>query len=661
MAIFSYNARVDEVALSRDQTTVRARTYLPALTSEREAVLGRIFGFIELNMPRTPQVDKILAGVDRELNAVYGQGALRPGENQEEYFENALRRVERRIFTIASENRIRLEKENIHLIFGVVVGANVHLAAHGDVLAYFIRRAEGKPTKVVDILSGMDDESLPEDRLLCAVVSGKMNAGDVILIANQTMAKTVPIADFVQSTALADPAALGSHLRSMALLNRPIGPAIGLIVRLAVSRSSDEAKKENPSVKAMLTREEEVARVLEPSGIPKLQKVFGKVIGAKEKNAGSLSPRPAKKKFSLNLFLDKVNQLPRRAKISLLVIITLLGVFFLSAEVISMNKRANGQIAVYTASVKDIQNIIDEAESSIIYDEARTAALIASARGKLDALPDLTKQEKTDRASLAAQLTDLARRLQHVYDVKPTPVADLPTGGLPSAIIASAGTFYASRGNDLFAVTGNNVKNIATFPAAAVWATTSGDKFYFMLANGTLLAVLPKNPLPTVISYSGPLSPRAGGFWNGRLYVVGADGLGIFKLNPTEKGFEGAAPWLKTAPTGKGIATIAVDGTIFAAVPGDAVYDYVKGSRSSFVASGATANADPKALFIGNNLYLLGGDGTIAEWDNKGKLIAQYIVPVENGKPTAFTADEANKNIYIATDKGKVMVFSVAK
>jgi hypothetical protein len=657
MAIFSYNARVDEVALSRDQTTVRARTYLPALTSEREAVLGRIFGFVELNMPRTPQVDKILEGVDRELVAIYGQGTLRPGENQEEYFENALRRVERRIFAVAAENRIKLEKENINMVLGVVAGGTAHLATHGAVNAYFIRRAEGKPARVVDILSGLDDEGLPADRLLHSVVSGKINAGDVILVMNQTMAKTVPIADFVQSTTGADPAALGSHLRSMTLLNRPASPAVGLIVRVSATRG-EEAKKENPSIKALLSREEEVARVLEPSGIPKLQNVIGKMIGVKEKNANP-APRRSVKSFSSTVFLDKVNRLPRRAKVSLLVAITLCGVFFLSAEIISANNRASGRAAAYATSVKDVQNLIDEAESSIIYDEARTATLVASARAQLTALPNGTEQQKADHVALGARLTDLSRRLQHIYDVKPAPVANV--SGSPSAIIAANSTFYVSSGNDLYAVAGNNAKNIATFPAATVWTAANNDELYFMLANGTLVAVLPKNPLPTAVAYSGPANPRSGGFWNGRLYVVGADGLGIFKLNPAEKGFLDPAPWLKTAPTGKGIAAIAVDGTIFAAVPGDAVYDYVKGSRSSFVASGATANANPKALFMGNNLYLLGGDGTIAEWDNKGKLIAQYIVPPENGKPTAFTVDEVNKNIYIGTNKGKVMMFSVAK
>ncbi len=657
MAIFSYNARVDEVALGREQTTVRARTYLPALTSEREAALGRVFGFVELNMLRTPQVDKILAAIDHELIAIYGQGALRPGENQEEYFENALRRIERRIFEVASENRIRLDKENVQLVFGVIAGENIHLAAHGNVFAYFMRRGKGKPVKVIDILSGLNDEIEPNDRLLSSVVSGKMDPDDVILVTNETMSKTVPIADFVQTTTEADPAALGSHLRNMTLQNRPTNPALGLIIRLSASRVQ-EIKQENPSVKAMLSREEEVARVLEPSSIPKLQNVISKIIASKEKNNKQPFPRLAKK-FSSSVFLDKVNQLPRRAKISLLVAITLCGIFFLSAEVISLKKHAINDAALYTASIKKVNDLADEAESSIIYDEIRSANLIASAETEFAKLPDKTKQEKTDRESLKARLDDLTRRLKHIYTAKTAALADL--GGTPSTMLALGGTFYVTSGNDLFAINDGKAKSLATFPATTVWSAINGDKLYFMLSNKTLLAFDPKNPIPSSLPYSGPDNSRAGGFWNGRMYVVTSDGTQILKINPSGNGFGSGTPWLKTAVTGKGIATIAVDGSIFSAIPGDAIYDFVKGNRSSFSASGATANLDPKTLFIGNNLYLLGGDGTIAEWTSSGKLSAQYSVPEENGKPTAFTVDEAAKNIYLATDKGKTFVFSIAK
>jgi hypothetical protein len=659
MAIFSYTPKVEEVIVSREQTAVRVRTYLPAISSDREAILGRVFGFIEINIPRTPQLDELLSAVDRELVQIYGQGSLRPGENAEAYFENALRRVEKRIGSVVAERRIKLDQSNINAVFGMIVGTDIHLSAHGRVCAYLIRRTAGKPAKVVDILSGLDGETDRDERLLSTVIYGKMDANDAIIITNDTMAQAVPVADFVQNTREADPAALGSHLRSLASLTRPAAPAVGIIIRLSVSRL--ETKTENTSVDKMISTEEEVARVLEPSGIPALQNVFGKIRNKNEQPGDPVPPRSRlPKRSSGNGSLEGLNRLPRRAKVSLLVAITLFGVFFLSAEIMSWRKGRDLAATAYAAQVKQVNDLADEAESSVIYDETRSNSLLADAEAKLAALPDKTKAQKDDHAALAARLAALSRRLNNIYDAKPAPVATV--GGAPTTLNADGGDLYSASGNSLFRVRDGKAQSIATFPAAPVWSAVNAGTLFFMLGNGTLVSVDPKNQIPTAVTYGGPASPRSGGFWNGRLYVAAADGLQIFKLNPTALGYEGSTPWLKNQLSGKGVAAIALDGTIFAAVPGDAVRDFIKGVATPYNAAGASALTDPKALYAGaSDLYLLGGDGTIAEWDNKGKLLAQFVIPADAGKATAFTVDEASKNVYFTTDKGNLMMFSIAK
>ena len=148
--------------------------------------------------------------------------------------------------------------------------------------------------------------------------------------------------------------------------------------------------------------------------------------------------------------------------------------------------------------------------------------------------------------------------------------------------------------------------------------------------------------------------------WGGRLYVLTPDGTQIWKLPPTLTGFGRGSAWLTTSLT-TGASSIAIDGSVYAPVPSDAVRRFDKGTMSPFAASGATANADPVALKLGAaDIYLLGADNSIAVWDKTGKLLAQYSIPANEGKITAFAVDETAKTIVFTTDKSVVSEFTLA-
>ena len=148
--------------------------------------------------------------------------------------------------------------------------------------------------------------------------------------------------------------------------------------------------------------------------------------------------------------------------------------------------------------------------------------------------------------------------------------------------------------------------------------------------------------------------------WGGRLYVLSADGTQIWKLPPTMTGFGRGAEWLIT-PMPVGASAVEINGSVYVPIPHDAVREFAKGKMSPFAAGGATANADPVALTLGaSNIYLLGGDNSIAVWDKTGKLLAQYATPGGEGKITSFSVDETAGMIVFATDKGVVSEFTMA-
>jgi outer membrane protein assembly factor BamB len=232
-------------------------------------------------------------------------------------------------------------------------------------------------------------------------------------------------------------------------------------------------------------------------------------------------------------------------------------------------------------------------------------------------------------------------------------------------VVKTSTGWLTNEGADLLLLDANgSPTTIATLPDIPVWAAAATDAdgtVYLWLKNNTLisLAAAPKS-LPRSLDYSGPEAPTTGAMWGGRLYVLSQDGTQIWKLPPTLTGFGRGSAWL-AAPVANAFG-LAIDGSIYSAIANDAVRRFEKGKMSPFAAAGATANAAPVTINItANNIYLLGGDATIAAWDKEGKLAAQYALPGNEGKITAFAVDETAKKIIYTTDKGVVSQFTLTK
>jgi hypothetical protein len=84
--------RIDEIMLRRGGSGV-ARILNPAVPGHQETALGRPFGFICLNMPRTPQIETLISETETAIENAYGRGALRPGQTPEQFFEEAVTKV----------------------------------------------------------------------------------------------------------------------------------------------------------------------------------------------------------------------------------------------------------------------------------------------------------------------------------------------------------------------------------------------------------------------------------------------------------------------------------------------------------------------------------------------------------------------------------------
>jgi len=655
--------RIDEIMLRRGAQGI-ARILNPTVPGHQETALGRPFGFICINMPRTPQIEMLISETETAIENAYGHGALRPGQTPEQFFEETVAQVRQAIAAVSAKERIKVDPSLLTIVLACVAGTNIFLTRHGQAEAYLVRREAERPTKTIDVFRGFDDDS--DERLLNDLVIGSVTDNDLLLVATGSLFKIYPIADIVEATDRSEAPAVAARIRSIILSSPGTESVAGVLMRLAPIRTMFRAK-DNVSVTGMRSREEEVARTLSPSGLPAVGAWFDRLKTKSTPSPARLLPKPvakpAPKKLPKQPLLERFNNLPLAAKRAAVVLLALIAVFFVGLKVISVNNARRAAEDKFNAAVQTIKRQIDLSESTAIYDEARGRMILAQAQTATEKLNAAEKNQTPVLATLKTQLATADRKLQHLYDASPKTLETLKAPA--NFTLKTASGWLVNAGADLILLNNNgSPTTIATLPDTPLWAAIASDTdnaIYLWLKNGTMVAIAaaPKS-LPRSLDYSGPENPRAGAMWGGRLYVLSADGTQIWKLPPTMTGFGRGAEWLTTSLS-IGATAIEINGSVYASIPHDAVREFAKGKMSPFAAGGATANADPVALTLGaSNIYLLGGDNSIAVWDKTGKLLAQYATPSGEGKITSFAVDETAGTIVFATDKGVVSEFTMA-
>ncbi len=663
--------RIDEILLRRGGSGL-CRVIAPPVPAHQETALGRPFGFICVAVPRTPQIDSMVADAEAVIEHSYSHGTLRPGQTPENFFEETVGKVRQSIATSFSESRIKIDPSLITIALACVSGNEIFLTRHGAAEAYLLRRQPGQPTKSIDVLRGLSEDA--DGKLLSDLIVGNVSENDLLLVATASLFAISPIADITEATEGSEPAAVAARIRSIILSSPGSNAAVaGCLMRLSPVRAMFRAK-ENASVADMRTREEDVARTLSPSGLPAVGAFLDRLKPKANSNparsaAGAkVPPRPlALPKIAprgpSRPLIERFNTMPRAAKLGAIALIALAAVFLVSLKVIANGNAKKERDVQFAASVEAVRKQIALAESTLIYDEARARSVLEEAGEMHKNLPNRNAGEAGAKSDLEKELAAADKRLRHLYEVTPSTIET--SEGSANFIVKTASGWLTNSGPNLISLDANgSPTNIATLPAAPAWSAVSDDgTMYLWLKNSTLVSVDTKSrSVPNALDYAGPENPRAGAVWSGRLYVLSSDGTQVWRLPATLTGYGRGTAYLGTALQGKGASSIAIDGSVYLPIAGDAVRKFERGTMSAFAAGGATANADPAAMALGKDaFYLLGNDNTIAAWDKNGKLLAQYLLPAGTGKITSFAVDETAKQIVFATEGGVVSRFDLAK
>jgi hypothetical protein len=127
--------RIDEILLRRGGIGM-SRVIAPNIPSHQENALGRPFGFICVNIPRTPQLETVISETEMAIENAYAHGTLRSGQTPEQFFEETVAKIRTTIAEAIREERVKIDPSLITIALACVSGTDIFMTRHGQAFAY---------------------------------------------------------------------------------------------------------------------------------------------------------------------------------------------------------------------------------------------------------------------------------------------------------------------------------------------------------------------------------------------------------------------------------------------------------------------------------------------------------------------------------------------
>lgn len=260
-----------------------------------------------------------------------------------------------------------------------------------------------------------------------------------------------------------------------------------------------------------------------------------------------------------------------------LLALAVIFIFLFASSIVTLNKKNNqeSQDQAYAAQVSAVEQKINQAESSMIFeDEAKAVTLLAEAQIAIEALPRNSADRITTSDSLKERIAQANQKMRKVYPVNATEVANLSnqiptltnlsmTVSLNEVLVYNNDSIYALERAD-GKVTQINTQ--AKIPSIGCAGSLSDELFYFCSKEGDrLYEVNLKNKetkqITTKLGSKEVLQHIT--FFNNRLYALDPTSNTIYRHSKTKDGFGTPIQWYtgtSTASVTDG-RQITIDGT----------------------------------------------------------------------------------------------------
>lgn len=668
-------------------------------TAEEEAK-GYFFAVCEIGHGATAQIEHLQQMID-DLESGYYET---DDTQEKDAFETTLEYINRR-----GHHVLENSSSVVHCLVGVLRGQKISMAYHGQPSAHLFYDKKGE-IHAMDIFAGQREGS-GEDQLFSAVLEGSLKTGDYLAIATPHVAEHITT-DRLKKMLPAQPLRQSVHHIQKMLSHADDDLSYGGILM----HIPDASPKPAPKIKS--------APLEDPEAAPEEKKVetnyrprpkmrhesffsLTLITVGRALVAGSIGIYRILKMIAVSLwrvsvgvillitnrggqrqivlqsletsFQNKkkyVAELPLMSKILFLLAVLLGIVFAGSVGYMRWQEAAAAKKQAYQFQIQAIVDKKTAAEASLIYgDTTKALTLLQEASALMDALPQNSKEQKDQRATLMKEVDTSLQKLRKRTIVQPELIADLASTN-PEArgeLLTSIDDLLIAYGpdDDNLYVVDPDLKKIETKNHSTIrgliTATTpkEQDKIVFLTKeNGIAEYQKQAGALAARTIDVAPGAEVATLFvYNQRLYSVDTKTDQIYKHSPTQTGYDRGTNWLKETGTDlSGAVSLAIDGDVFVLKNNGELLKFTAGKKQAFdITALDPILAKPTTLWTYNDverLYILEPEQKrIIVLDKSGKLLQQYTAE-EWQRPTGMIVRETERSVYVL-DSNKIYRFQL--
>lgn len=667
--------------------------------------MSRLFAMVEY--PPLPRLKETLPILLNQMLRHYEEEIK---DNPDNAFEHNLEWTNRLINQMFSKN----ELNKLRFIFGGIKNNQLQFAYHGQISGYIIFK-HGDAYRHLDLIQTYGDAQKEDGLFFSNLISGDLSADNIVIFCTAAVFDFLTI-DRLEKIVLSRPMEeacrylektlnqIENHLSFGGLIINLLTPTSQKQIQIA---STERVTPDN-SIRRLVRKEKETESILSPSlwsmwgdmfgkwknkkeedlkTIKKITKIYNRLTGWQgqikktwrtiikflSQTAAAPSEAPMEKATAIRARAQKFWQ-AARAKLwalsptrrYLLLGAVFIGIIFIVSVSWTYQQNNNRlEREKYNQLLNDIKEKIDQAESSIIYNnEAQAHKLLAEIKNSLVVFPQNSTSRRETRDNLLTSAEALAAKLRHLETVAPALVADLSALNLtcqPTDLLTNKSLFFffCSHDKNLWRY---DLKNKT---ASALTSPLLGElKDKFVKKDGTVLLLNGQDRLTQFDPKTNDFSslevvwPKADseikliGHYNTYLYSLDVKNNLIAKHKESTTGFAKGAGWLKENFSANDITGWTIDGSIYVAKPNGAVIKLDSGRVQNFSLTALDPQLNSAVKIFSapdsQNLFILDpGQKRVIIWNKKTqKLTAQYTAEKFLDLKD-FSIDEKNKTIYL--------------
>lgn len=371
------------------------------------------------------------------------------------------------------------------------------------------------------------------------------------------------------------------------------------------------------------------------------------------------------KKIMSRFSPDQVRGFSRTKKIFLISILVLLVAFILDLSIAAhyrKSKQTQGQV---TTQLKNIQNLITQAQSSLLYKDTATAETdIQQAQSQMPKADSVSKSDQALYAQVSQQMSDLQQKLENTVTPQVTNLGSLGAGNT----LLYLGNYLATQVNNTilsYNLSTNAIQDSALLSSQKITSAAYIKNTTAVVYDGNGLMVWDY----AVRQFSPPFVssvPKESSFvnlkyypTNSRVYTIDKNSNQIISFAVAQSG--ASKPIISSKPGSDFSQALdfAIDGNIYILTP-SGVNEYRSGSLVSFSMPTLFTPLSGKGKIntqIGwKNLYVLdSGNNRILVIDKKGNLV-EILKSSNFTNLKDFVVDEPGKAIYVLNDSSLLKV-----